>query len=387
MSVRKRKWTNGKGETRESWVVSYSTKEGGKRYQHIETFDRKKDADARHAQIKVDLGRGTHVPPSQSITVAEATELWLQACASRELEIATLDQYRGHTRLHIVPLIGEIKLTDLTVAAVRGFEDRLRLDRSISLVPKVLTTLSSILSDSFERGLVARNIVSELRRNRRGAEGKAARRAKVKLKAGVHIPTPQEVRAIIEHATQSNRALLITAAFTGLRASELRGLRWIDVDLEANELHVTQRADIRKRIGVPKSAAGKRTVPFGKYVANTLREHKLKSGGSELVFPNYDGGVISLPAIIKGLKSACVRAGVVTQDGKAKYTGMHAFRHFYASWSINRVKDGGCELPPKVVQERLGHANISMTLDTYGHLFPRGDDSAILDAAEGMILG
>ena len=51
------------------------------------------------------------------------------------------------------------------------------------------------------------------------------------------------------------------------------------------------------------------------------------------------------------------------------------------------MKDGSCELLPKVVQERLGHANISMTLDTYGHLFPRGDDSAILDAAEGMILG
>src|SRR5262249_11027357 len=387
MSVRKRKWTNGKGETRESWVVSYSTKEGGKRYQHIETFDRKKDADARHAQIKVRLGRGTHVPPSQSITVAEATELWLQACASRELEIATLDQYRGRTRLHIVPFIGEIKLTDLTVAAVRGFEDRLRLDRSISLVPKVLTSLSSILSDSLERGLVARNIIAELRRNRRGAEGKASRRAKGKLQAGVHIPTPPEVRAIIDHAKPHYRALLITAAFTGLRASELRGLRWIDVDLKANELHVRQRADKLNEIGLPKSNAGKRVVPFGKYVANTLREHKLQSGGAELVFTNPKGSVARLSSVVRGLKRACIVAGVVTPEGEAKYTGLHSLRHFYASWSINRVVDGGCGLPAKVVQERLGHANISMTLHTYGHLFPRGDDSAILDAAEGMILG
>jgi integrase len=106
-----------------------------------------------------------------------------------------------------------------------------------------------------------------------------------------------------------------------------------------------------------------------------------------LVFPNYDGSVISLPAIVKGLKRACVHAGVVTPKGEPKYNGLHSLRHFYASWSINRVVDGGCGLPVKVVQERLGHAHISMALDTYGHLFPRGDDSEILDAAESAILG
>jgi integrase len=67
--------------------------------------------------------------------------------------------------------------------------------------------------------------------------------------------------------------------------------------------------------------------------------------------------------------AACVKV-----DGKAKYTGLHCLRHFYASWCINRKADGGLELPAKVVQERLGHSTISQTLDTYGHLFPRGDD-------------
>ena len=70
----------------------------------------------------------------------------------------------------------------------------------------------------------------------------------------------------------------------------------------------------------------------------------------------------------------------------AKYTGLHAFRHFYASWCINPRQDGGLELPPKVVQARLGHASIVMTLDTYGHLFPRGDDGAELAAAEKALL-
>jgi integrase len=60
---------------------------------------------------------------------------------------------------------------------------------------------------------------------------------------------------------------------------------------------------------------------------------------------------------------------------------MHALRHFYASWCINRRKDGGLELPPKTVQTRLGHASIVMTLDIYGHLFPSGDDGTELAAA------
>ena len=79
---------------------------------------------------------------------------------------------------------------------------------------------------------------------------------------------------------------------------------------------------------------------------------------------------------------ALLAAGVVDNKGKPKYGGMHALRHFYASWCINQKKDGGLELPPKTVQARLGHAGIVMTLDVYGHLFPSHDDGKELAAAE-----
>ena len=83
---------------------------------------------------------------------------------------------------------------------------------------------------------------------------------------------------------------------------------------------------------------------------------------------------------------AQIGAGVVTKDGKAKYTGLHALRHFYASLCINSREDGGLGLLPKSVQERLGHSSITMTYDRYGHLFPRGDDSSLLDAVEGALV-
>ena len=69
------------------------------------------------------------------------------------------------------------------------------------------------------------------------------------------------------------------------------------------------------------------------------------------------------------------RPGLLTTTA-AEVPGPHALRHFYASWCINRRADGGLELPAKVVQERLGHSSIVMTMDTYGHLFPRSDDGA-----------
>ena len=75
-----------------------------------------------------------------------------------------------------------------------------------------------------------------------------------------------------------------------------------------------------------------------------------------------------------------------SRGSPGKY-GMHALRHFFASWCINPKCAGGLELPPKVVQERLGHATIAITLDLYSHLFPRGDDSAELAAAEAAVLG
>lgn len=85
-----------------------------------------------------------------------------------------------------------------------------------------------------------------------------------------------------------------------------------------------------------------------------------------------------------------IRAGVTVGEGddiEAKYTGLHALRHFYASWLINRKEDGGLGLPVKMVQERMGHSSIVMTMDTYGHLFPRADDGGELADAAAELIG
>jgi integrase len=388
MSVRKRVWRNSDGSQGEAWVVAYAH-QSGKR--HIKSFERKRDADAYRGSVSTDLRAGTHVPDSQSITIAEAGRLWLKSCDAAGLERSTMHQYRQHLALHIVPLIGAVKLSRLTAPMARNFEDTLALDRSSAMVRKVRASLSSILADAQERGDVGQNVVRNLRaRRQRGKEARAGKRQKGKLRVGVDIPTPDEIRAIIAYLNGRWRPLILTAIFTGLRASELRGLCWADVDLKLGELHVGQRADCFNAIGRPKSESGERVVPLPPPLVMALREHRLAcyKGKLDLVFPNSVGNVDThFDIVSRGLQPAQVAAGVVTETGTAKYPGLHALRHFYASWCINRRVDGGLELPLKLVQARLGHASITMTADCYGHLFPRGDDGAELNDAAQTLLG
>ena len=124
MSVRKRAWITRRGEQREAWIIDYAI--NGNR--HIETFERKKDADAREAEVTVNIGKGTHIAPSKTPTVREAGKEWLEACAG--LERATVEAYEQHLRLHIEPFLGHYRLAHLTPPVIRQFEDDLRAGKS-----------------------------------------------------------------------------------------------------------------------------------------------------------------------------------------------------------------------------------------------------------------
>jgi integrase len=404
MSVRKRIWTNADGSTGEAWVAAYTDFEGKRR---IRSFDKRAEAVAYHASVSTELRSGLHVPDSQSVTVAEAGRLWLAACDASGLERSTLEYYRQHLERHITPLIGAVKLSRLTVPMVRAFKDELTRDRSPIMVRKVLISLGALLADAQEGGLVGQNVVWLFRRGRRrNRDARIAARQNGKLKAGVDIPTPDEIRAITAATGESGerRPILLTAILTGQRISELRGLRWDDVDLKRAELHVRQRADRYNAIGKPKSVAGERVIPLPLPLVSILRKWKLACPHSAtgLVFPADDGAVqsyvnITRHVLVPTLMAAGITSPVLDEHGKptrdengkpivaAKY-GWHSLRHFYASWCINRKVDGGLELPPKLVQARMGHASIAITMDVYGHLFPRGDDGAELSAAAALLV-
>ena len=350
-SIRERAWTGADGTLRRAWQCDLVDQAGKRRHKQ---FSRRRDADAWLTATRGQVVAGTYTADSVSITVGEASALWLERCARDNLERATLTQYRSHVSYHIVPLIGGMKLSRLTMPMVEGFVDKLLAGgRSRILTKKILTSLKAIIGEAQRRGLSAQNIAS-------GVRIKMAKRHSRKAT----IPSREDVRTLLQTVTGRKRAILITVLFTGLRASELRGLRWCDVDFVSAVVQVRQRADTSGRIGSLKSASGRRDLPMAPLLLNTLREWKLASGGHELVFPGRDGRPLCHTTIMAAI------------GGRA-----HPYRHFYASWLIDRG------FGPKRVQALMGHSSIQMTFDTYGHLFPQEDDAERFAAGEQALVG
>lgn len=373
-SIHKRTWKTAKGVEKTAWVADYFDQ---RRKRHIKTFPTKRAADDWLVKARDEVARGVHTPENASITVAEAAALWFQRCELEGLERSTLKQYRNHVDLHILPRLGAEKLARLTTPRIEAFKDQLMTSGSRALSGKVLTSLKSILSEAQRRGLVAHNVASPVRI-------RTSARENGRVVVGKDIPTKAEAHALIEAATGRWRPLILTAIFTGMRASELRGLTWEDVDFDRKFVHVRQRANLWGEIGAPKSAAGDREIPLAPMVVNALREWKLAcpKGSLGLVFPNGKGRVESHANILnRGWYPLQITAGVTAPDGGPKY-GLHSTRHFFASWIIERG------FSPKRCQDLLGHGSIQMTFDVYGHLFPSlEDDHAKFAAGELELIG
>jgi integrase len=372
-SIRKRTWKSG-GVERTAWVCDYFDQAGKRR---LKTFVTKKEADAWAVTARHEVKTGIHTPASVSVTVTEAFTRWIVDCEANGLERGTIVQRQGHLRHHVTPFIGGEKLSTLTMPRIRQFDADLRqAGRSLAMRRKVLTNLKTALTFAQGQGLVAQNVASGVK-----IRGDARSRA-AKLKAGVDFPTKEEIRTLLDNAPERWRAFFVVAVFTGLRASELRGLRWSDIDLDGGKLTVSQRADAWFKIGAPKSAAGKRDVPLVPMAINALRQWKsvCPVGESGLAFPNDSGNVEGLPNIQRRVWDPLqVKCGLTDAEGFARYR-FHSLRHAAASLFIAHLG-----WTPKRVQEVLGHASITMTFDRYGHMFadPEGDREAMrkLEAA------
>jgi integrase len=387
-TVRKRSWKS-RGQSKTAWVTDYFD-QAGKR--HLKTFPTKRAADAWLVTTRHEVAHGIHTPEGASVTIAEAAELWFRRGELERLERSTLAKYRNHVEIHIVPFLGAVKLARLSAPAVEQFKDDLLGRLSWPMAKKVLNSLKSILGEAHRRGLVAQNAAHQVKI-------KARSRDERKLAVARDIPTKGEINAILTAADGRWRPLLITAVFTGMRSSELRGQEWGDVDFDQKIIHVRQRVDQWGVIGPPKSEAGHRAIPMSPMVLSALREWKLACpmtkasdedhpGRLWLVFPNGNGKPESHTNIInRGFNPIQIKAGVSQlhatakdETGRAPLTakyGMHALRHFFASWAIEQ------DFSPKRLQALLGHASIQMTFDVYGHLFPSlEDDHAKFAAGE-----
>lgn len=375
-AIRKRSWTGPDGKEKTAWLVDYRDQSGKRR---AKQFARKKEAEEYASRAQNEVRQGTHTHDRDSITVKVAANLWIAAAEAERLERSTTKRYRELADLHIVPRLGELKLTALTKPLVQDFRLELLQTKSRAMAAKVLRALSAILNNAMEIGAINQNVAATVK------IGKLKREAEK-----IVVPDRADLKAMIAAAGDNVRPFILTAITTGLRSSELRGLRWQDIDLAAGTITVRQRADQWGEIGPPKSEAGKRTIPVPPELVSELKAWKLRSPISrkDLAFPSSTGTPqrhnnmlrrVFFPLQVKaGLGVPKVNAKgepVLDEEGQPVLTGkygFHALRHAAASGWIESNID------LKRLQVWIGHENIRLTLDTYGHLLKDADKDAEL---------
>lgn len=385
-TIRKRTWLAPDGAERQSWQVDYRDAAGKRRSKQ---FDKKRDAEAHLDGVKAELRAGTHVHARDSITLSEAADMLVTYSEAEKLQRSTVKRYRELGDIHLKPRLGARKLSELTLQMVKDLKVELLGDLSRPMAAKVLNHLSMVLNHAVEMGRVGKNIARTVKVEKPKRDSKL-----------IEPPDRADLKAMIKAATDDERALIMVLIVTGLRSSELRGLRWQDIDLKAATITVAQRADEWGVIDVPKSEAGKRTIPIPPKLVAELKRWKLRSPPSAigLAFPSKRGTPMHHGNLLRRVYFPLqVRAGLgvpkldrageplVDDDGAPVLTGkygLHDLRHAAASgWIAHKID-------LKRLQVWIGHENIQLTLDTYGHLLvDKERDAALALKASRDLLG
>jgi integrase len=262
--------------------------------------------------------------------------------------------YEGLIRLHVNPHIGGIRLTRLTAAEIqRLYAAILRDGASPRMCQLVHARLHSALKKAVRWKLISTNPILEVDRPT----------APTKRFTPL---SPKQVVALF-NAAEGTRlyALYVLAVTTGLRQGELLGLHWDDVDLAVGTLSVRhQLTEVAGKLELtePKTAAGRRQVVLPKLAVAALAAHRErlreKNRDTKWVFPDSLGGPIRKSNLRrKSFEPLLKKAGL-------SHIRFHDLRHTSATLLLLQ------DVHPKVVQERLGHARIGITLDTYSHVLP-----------------
>lgn len=391
------------------WRIRYDVPSGadGKRRSTTKRgFARQKDAEKALREILGTLERGTYVDPSKASLAQFLQDEWLPsrkptvARSGRghrgKVGIGTWDSYVTYVRAYIVPRLGRIPLQALTRSDLDGFYDWLESEGGRSgqgLAPKTVANVHGIihkaLGDAVKWGKLQRNVADAVE------PPKAP-------KPQTEVWEVEQLRAFLTQVQEDRLyALWLLFATTGMRRGEAVGLTWDDLDLEVGTVSVEWTLGVVDKKAtwkpVPKSAAGERTMSLDPATVAALRrwrksqaEERLAAGAGwesrqedwrglareDLVFTWEDGRLIHPERISKAFLRHTEAAGLPR-------IRLHDIRHTYATAALSSAT-GWADV--KVISERLGHASIAITLDTYSHVLPQ-TDAATANTLAKVILG
>ena len=327
----------------------------------------REEAKKRRAALLHQIANGTFITPSKT-SLEEYLERWLKEYARATLAPRTAEGYELIVRRHLVPALGRITLTGLKPEHIQRYQSEKlsagRADGKGGLSRRTVRhhhmVLHTALEHAVKMGLLSRNTADAV------SPPSCSRHE-------WHCLDESELNRLLGAAkTSPYYVFFYQALFTGMRRSELLGLRWRDVDLVLCEAHVSRSLhQLRTReivIRPPKSKQGLRTVDLPLSAALLLQDYKDKQAAQravkgtqfnpdDLIFSNVEGKPFLPNTVTHAWVKLVRRAGF-------KGVRLHDCRHSHASIML---KSG---THPKVVQERLGHASIQVTIDTYSHVAP-----------------
>jgi integrase len=331
------------------------------------------------AKAIADRGEGI-VFDDENMTLGEYLDSWLRSSVHGTVRKSTFDRYEIAVRVHIKPALGRIKLKKLTPAQVQGFyRDELDAGAAPASVNKLHVVLHRALKQAVEWCMVPRNVTEVVRAPQ---------------------PVPKEMRALsaedadrLLQAARGDRleALYVLAVHTGMRQGELLALKWQDVDLENSTLRVRRtlsKSKGRLLVAEPKTRQSRRTILLTGAAVAALRAHldrqleEIQILGDDYRDEGYvftsEAGTLINPSNLRRRSFASL-----LERARASWPGMpqirfHDLRHTCATLLFSR------DLHPKYVQELLGHARISITLDTYSHVIPGMGDHAARAMEEAL---
>jgi integrase len=344
---------------------------GKRKQQWITAGPSKREAEKQMASFIHDLDNGTFVAPNKT-TLAEYLKEWIKSIQG-SLSPRTIEGYVTIIN-RIVPALGATPLTQLKPELLQKYySDCLRtgrLNRQGGLNPFTVrhhhALLHRALENAVEWDLIIRNPAD-------------AAHPPQPRPAEINVMSESEIQTFLDAARQTPYFHLFhTILFTGLRRSEVLALRWSDIDLMLCQLSVSRSIhQLRDRSFVfrqPKSAKGRRTVALSPTATKVLKEHKeiitaerilrgVPLKDSDLVFSKPDGSPIPPNRITRAWPALAKRCGILASR-------LHDARHTHASLML---KAG---IHPRIVQERLGHSTIAITLDIYSHVSPGLQEAA-----------
>jgi len=337
-------------------------------------FTTKREAERVQAKLVHDLDQGVYSEPSR-LTVVEYMRGWLEA--KPNLAQTTREGYRRELK-RVSKHLGDRKLKDLTPGVIKAFyRDLTAAGYAPKSVRNTAGVLHKALADAVADGALSRNPADHL-------ELPQSERPETKTWSAGEL-------ARFLSCVESHRlyAAFVVLCSTGMRRSELLGLRWRNIDLDAGTAAIVDTVVMeanrpKLRLGTTKSRRSRRVIAFDTATVTVLREHKARQNGErlrageawedlDLVFSTALGGVVSPNMFTRWTKKLAVEAGV------RPLTPHPAGRHTWATLALSSGK-----IHPKVVQERLGHSSISITLDRYSHVV-EGMDREAAEIVAAMI--